>query len=86
MAEYLMPNSENLTISEKRYIFSMHNRMIPLPHNFPSKDKYQKLNCICKHYENMEHVYTCSLWNQNKEETTYNMIFTDNIIQQTKVI
>ena len=25
MAEYLMPNSENLTISEKQYIFSMRN-------------------------------------------------------------
>ena len=56
-----------------------------MPYNFPSKDKYENLNCICRQYENMEHVYTCSLWNQNKEETTYNMIFTDNIIQHTKV-
>ena len=39
MADYLMPNCEGLSISDKRYIFSMRNRMIQIPTNFPTKNK-----------------------------------------------
>ena len=39
MADYLMPNEENLTISDKRYIFAIRNRMIQIPNNFPTKNK-----------------------------------------------
>ena len=45
MAEYLMPYGESLTISEKRYIFSMRNRMIEIPANFPTKYKNNDVNC-----------------------------------------
>ena len=39
MANYLMPNEENMTISDKRYIFSMRNRMLYLPQNVPSRER-----------------------------------------------
>ena len=41
-----MPNEENLTIEDKRYIFAIRNRMIQIPTNFPSK--YQNKNENCK--------------------------------------
>ena len=37
MAEYLMPNSSGLTVTEQRYIFGVRNRMFFLPANFPLK-------------------------------------------------
>ena len=30
MAEYLLPNNESLSISEKRYIFAIRNRMVKI--------------------------------------------------------
>ena len=34
MAEYLLPSYENITIEEQRNIFSIRNRMVPIPSNF----------------------------------------------------
>ena len=42
MAEYLLPNDANQTISQKQDIFEVRNRMLPIRHNFPSKEKYDK--------------------------------------------
>ena len=33
----------------------------------------------------MKHVYICKLWNQKMEENEYEMIFSDNLKEQTKV-
>ena len=35
MAEYLMPNFKNLSISDKRKLFEKRNGMIPITANFP---------------------------------------------------
>ena len=83
MADYLMPNSSGLTVSEQRYIFNVRNRMIYLPENFPLKQK--TTNCACGDLEDMRHVYTCTYWNTEKEEIEYDRIFTDNISQLAKV-
>ena len=37
MAEYLMPNYENLSIIEKRSIFEIRNGMVSIPYNFSGK-------------------------------------------------
>ena len=42
MAEYLMPNDEQLTIEGQRYIFSMRNRMVYVPVNFPKNQSEVK--------------------------------------------
>jgi hypothetical protein len=69
MADYLMPNSSGLTVTEQRYIFSVRNRMIYLPENFPLQQK--TMNCACGDVEDMMHVYTCRYWNTEKEEIEY---------------
>ena len=78
-----MPNSSGLTVTEQRYIFSVRNRMIYLPENFPLKQKIT--NCACGDMEDMRHVYICTYWNIEKEEIEYDRIFTDNISQMVKV-
>ena len=66
MADYLMQNDENLTISEKRYIFAMRNRMIEIADNIPTKYKNSEVNChLCGEKENMRHLYECKLNSEN---------------------
>ena len=83
MADYLMPNSSGLTVTEQRYIFGVRNRMLFLPANFPLKQK--NMNCACGDVEDMRHVYLCTYWNTEKEEIEYNMIYTYHISQLVKV-
>ena len=42
MAEYLMPNQENLSIEDRRRIFEIRNRMVPIPANFPLNKNVEK--------------------------------------------
>ena len=35
MAEYLQPVGNNLTVAEKKDLFSIRNRMVDIPNNFP---------------------------------------------------
>ena len=39
MAEYLQPLNNMLTIEQKRDMFSVKNRMVNIPSNFPKNDK-----------------------------------------------
>ena len=78
MADYLLPYGESLSISEKRYIFSMRNRMIPIPENFPNKNQNKDEKCKqCKQTENMKHIYICNM-NQENKDIQYEKIFGDN--------
>jgi hypothetical protein len=83
MADYLMPNPENLSIDDKRSIFEMRNRMVALPNNF-SREKTKK-SCICGNIENMEHVYLCTNLNKEKANIPYDSIFKDDVGQQLEV-
>ena len=85
MADYLMPNEENLTIEDKHYIFAIRNRMIQIPTNFPSKYENKNENClICGKKEIMEHLYSCK-WDQKNNETKYENIFGNNVKKMKKV-
>ena len=44
MSEFLLPSS-GISINDQRKIFSMRNRMVHIPNNFPNKQKEE--NCIC---------------------------------------
>ena len=82
MADYSMPNNENMTLSDQRYIFSIRNRMAWIPANFPLKDKNLKFSCICgEREENMEHVYLCEKWVTERLDISYEMIYSDNLVQ-----
>ena len=84
MAEYLTPGCEKLTIIEQRNIFSIRNRMVDIPHNFTKDQILEK--CACGALENMKHIYTCHIWNQeHNTEIEFEEIFNDNILKQLKV-
>ena len=83
MAEYLMPNFENLSIDDKRNIFKIRNRMLPIPANFPLGTE-EKL-CWCGEIENTKHIYVCRYWSKEIEKTSFEMIYTDNVSQLKKV-
>ena len=85
MAEYLLPSYENITIEERRNIFSIRNRMIPIPSNFP-KNQNEEV-CECSKIENMKHIYQCEMWNKENENEIpiFENIFGDNISELVKV-
>lgn len=86
MADYLMPNRENLTLEDnKRYIFAIRNRMIQIPNNFPSKNENIIENCrICGEKEDMNHLYSCK-WGQENERNEYENIFGNNLRKMSNV-
>ena len=49
-----MPNFENHSIDNKRKIFEIRNRMLPISANFPSRKEDQ--NCWCGENENTKHI------------------------------
>ena len=80
-----MPSGNILTISEKRYIFSIRNRMVQIPANFPIRNKNTDKNCQkCGERENMKHIYICKL-KQEETEVEYETIFGENLKQMKKV-
>ena len=84
MAEYLQPLNNMLTIEQKRDMFSVKNRMVNIPFNFPKNDK--KSFCFCGEQETMFHIYNCEVLTQEKQEkSSYNTIFKGNMNQQVEV-
>ena len=83
MADYLMPNDAGLTVTDKRYVFGMRNRMVSIPANFPLNES--NMNCACGDREDMRHIYSCTLWSTEKEITEYNFIFTDHVTKMATV-
>ena len=69
MSEYLSPNLEELSISDKRYIFGIRNRMTQIENNFPNK--LRKTPCVCGNEENQEHIYRCKIFNDKKPKVEY---------------
>ena len=57
MADYLMPNYENLSSEDRRRIFEIRNRMLPISDNFPVK--YVEEKCWCGEKEDTRHNYNC---------------------------
>ena len=64
MAEYLQPFDNNLSVAEQRDLFSIRNRMVDIPSNFP-KEKTE-FKYICGEIQNMKHIYNCELRKKNK--------------------
>ena len=83
MAEYLLPCDTNLTIEQKRYVFGMRNRMLPIPSNFPSKEINCK--CFCGQTEDMRHIYESGCWDDENNETPYEKVYSENISELKKV-
>ena len=84
MAEYLLPNNTEMSIDNKRNLFSIRNRIIELSTNFPLK--YKEHLCVCGAREEMKHIYTCKILNSEKEKIQYEQIFSNNLKEQTEVL
>ena len=84
MANYLKPSNENLNITEKRFIFAMRNRMIPIENNFPNQKQNKEENCkSCGETEDMRHIYAYNKSQENYIE--YENIFGENVKMIRKV-
>ena len=82
MAEYLLPNNESLSISEKRYIFAIRNRMVQVEVNFPQNKNKTETKCFCGETMNMNHIYSCKQLNNENIEVQYEAIFSEEIDKQ----
>ena len=83
MAEYLLPNDEILSISDRRNIFAIRNRMIDIEDNFKNRKVPEK---YCGQKEDQQHIYTCQKLNKEKIEIEYNKIFEDNVKIQKAIM
>ena len=75
MAEYLLPTDEILSISDRRNIFAIRNRMIDIEDNFKNRKVPEK---CCGQIADQQHIYTCQNLNKEEIEIEYNKIFEDN--------
>ena len=83
MAEYLLPYNK-MSISQKRKIFEIRNKMVDIPDNF-SSDSIETV-CICREREIMSHIYYCNILSENKnEKVLYEKIYDGNLVQQIEV-
>ena len=83
MAEYLLPNEEKLSISERRNIFAIRNRMIDIENNFKNRKLPEK---CCGQIEDQQHIYTCQKLNTKKAKIEYNKIFEENVKIQKEIM
>ena len=84
MSKYLFPNEE-YTISEQKNIFEIRNKMTDIPSNFCSKENNIS-KCFCNKKEDIEHIYYCVLLNKEHHEIKFEQIYSDNLIEQKKVL
>ena len=83
MAEYLLPYNK-MSISQKRKIFEIRNKMVDIPDNF-SSDSIENV-CICGQRGIMSHIYYCNILSENKnEKVLYEKIYDGNLVQQIEV-
>ena len=72
MSEYLQPTNQVLTVEQKREMFSVRNRMIDIPNNFPGRKEHNQ--CVCGETEEMTHIYNCEMLKKGETELTYEKI------------
>ena len=80
MADYLVPNN---SISEKKQMFAIINRMVRISYNYPQNNKIDL--CHCGKDETLEHIYNCKLLNKEDPIFSYKQIFKGNIGEQVTI-
>ena len=74
------------SIDEKRKLFAIRNRMVDIPANFPQKIEQNKILCICKHEENMKHIYECKILESHPVKVKYAEVYNGNVHEQIEVM
>ena len=84
MAQYLLPYNASLTIEQKCELFAVKNRMTQIPNNFPKSKEKNK--CWCGEIEDMNHIYNCELYTNNKTQSiSYNKIHNGKLEEQIEI-
>ena len=84
MSEYFLPNNE-LSIEDKRKLFSIRNKMYQISSNFCSK-KNNTSKCVCQETEDMEHIYFCKKLNEEEAQVEYEKLFSGNMNELTYIL
>lgn len=84
MAEYLLPQDENLSIEDQQNISSIRNRMVEIEDNF--RKRQSENICKCGKRENMQHIYDCKYLNSEDSIIRYEEIFGENVKNQKTVL
>ena len=61
-------------------MFAVKNRMTDISSNFSSNKEIEK--CWCGENQNMEHIYMCTILNNETTEMPYKKLFNGNINEQ----
>ena len=85
MAEYLMPYDFNLSIEDKRQMFSLKNRMVNIHENFPSKGLDKMCKAGCDTEETIQHIYMCDKYDYKHIHTEYEHIYNGTVTEQTHI-
>ena len=83
MSEYLQPYNEELSIDERRKLFSFRNKMTDIPSNFPRTKNVKK--CWCGEHEDMAHIYECKMLNIEENLIPYQKIYCGTISEQVQI-
>ena len=84
MSEYFMPNNE-LSIEDRRKLFSIRNKMYQISSNFCSK-KNNTSKCVCQETEDIEHIYICKKLNEEEAQVEYEKLFCGNMNELTYIL
>ena len=85
MANYLSPSDIRLSISDKKEIFAIRNKMIQIHGNFTSRNFEKNCKAGCPEIETMEHIYFCEKYKNNGEKIHYKHIYKENLENMTQV-
>ena len=86
MAQYLSPNNQGLTISEKQELFAYRNRMNKISWNYKSKQENNMCLSKCGMEETNEHIYNCDMFNRNRNIIhKYEDIYNGNLQTQVEI-
>ena len=87
MSDYLLPNKSKLSNDDKKYLFSIRNRMIRINSNFyGQKEKENLCPSECGKFENMLHIYECQILNENtNNHLQYEKIYNGTLVEKIQI-
>ena len=89
MSKYFQPSNINISITEKRTIFAMRNRMIDIPDNFKFIYGIEHLYLKCKMCNkdlSQNHIYEFNYLNKEKSsQVDYEKVFEGTVREQFEV-
>lgn len=84
MAEYLLPTSNDISISQKQQLFALKTEWLPSLQIFIKPNT--EYICLCGSKEDMEHILNCDILNEGrKHDLKYEQLYKGTISEQLEV-